>query len=70
VKSKVGSERFPGVPGAIVQGKGTLGVICGDGVLLEILEIQPANRKPVSGTAFQNGAHLRTDEKFEAVLDN
>jgi methionyl-tRNA formyltransferase len=59
-----------GQPGAIVSSRHSLAVICGDGALLEILSIQPENRKPVRGADFANGARLQRDEKFEPLIDN
>jgi methionyl-tRNA formyltransferase len=57
-------------PGTIVISKGSLAVVCGDGALLEVLSIQPENRKPVPGADFANGAHIQPDEKFRTVMDN
>jgi methionyl-tRNA formyltransferase len=57
-------------PGTVVPTKGRLSVMCGDGVALEILSIQPENRKSVSGADFANGARIQAGEKFEAVMDN
>jgi len=57
-------------PGTVVSTKGRLTVMCGDGVPLEILSIQPENRKSVSGADFANGARIQAGEKFEAVMDN
>ena len=56
--------------GTIVTSKSSFGVACGDGALLEILSIQPENRKPVSGTDFANGARIQAGEKFEPLMDN
>ena len=56
--------------GFIVVARGSLAVVCGDGALLEIVLIQPENRKVVSGADFANGARIHPDEKFEALLDN
>ena len=57
-------------PGTVVGSKTRLIVMCGDGVPLEILSIQPENRKTVSGADFANGARIQAGEKFEAVMDN
>jgi methionyl-tRNA formyltransferase len=57
-------------PGTVVATKGRLSVMCGNGVPLEILSIQPENRKSVSGADFANGARIQAGEKFEAVMDN
>lgn len=56
--------------GTIVASKHSLSTVCGDGVLLEILSIQPENRKAVRGAEFANGARLQPGEKFEPVMDN
>jgi methionyl-tRNA formyltransferase len=56
--------------GSIQLSKGSLSVVCGDGNLLEILSIQPENRKAVSGADFANGARIQADEKFQPVMDN
>jgi len=50
--------------------KGSLCVVCGGGSQLEILSIQPENRKPMSGADFANGARIQADEKFFPVVDN
>jgi methionyl-tRNA formyltransferase len=57
-------------PGSVVAGRKLLAVQCGNSVLLEILEIQPENRKAVSGREFVNGARIQTGEKFDPVMDN
>jgi methionyl-tRNA formyltransferase len=57
-------------PGTIIAGKRWLGVVCGDSAVLEILTIQPENRKPVSGADFANGARIQADEKFQPMMDN
>jgi methionyl-tRNA formyltransferase len=56
--------------GMLVISKRSLAVVCGDSTLLEILSIQPENRKPVSGADFANGARIQAGEKFEPVMDN
>jgi methionyl-tRNA formyltransferase len=52
-------------PGLLVASKQSLAVVCGDSTLLELLSIQPENRKAVSGADFANGARIRAGEKFE-----
>jgi methionyl-tRNA formyltransferase len=32
---------------------------CGSGSILEILELQPAGKKPMSGRDFANGSHVK-----------
>jgi methionyl-tRNA formyltransferase len=58
-----------GEPGLIGWDKRVLRVSCGEGIL-EILELQPENRKPVSGIDFANGARLAAGEKFQPMTDN
>ena len=70
VQTKVGAAVESSEPGTIVASKRSLSVLCGDSVLLEILSIQPENRKAVPGTDFANGARIQADEKFQAVMDN
>jgi methionyl-tRNA formyltransferase len=57
-------------PGSITAWRGRLTVICGDSNPIEILTIQPENRKPVSGADFANGARIQPGEKFESLMDN
>ena len=76
LKSKIGESRgrtpeLPNsFPGSITVSKRSLSVVCGDGNPLEILSIQPENRKPVSGVDFANGARIQPDEKFGSLMDN
>ena len=56
--------------GSIVVSKHSLTVVCGDGDLLEIMRIQPENRKAISGVDFINGARIEPGEKFESLVDN
>jgi methionyl-tRNA formyltransferase len=74
VKVKVGpgglSPASPLPAGAIRLTKGSLKVVCGDGETLEILSIQPENKKAVSGADFVNGARIQPGEKFEPMMDN
>jgi methionyl-tRNA formyltransferase len=56
--------------GTLVSSKHSLSAVCDDGTLLEILLIQPENRKPVSGADFANGARIQPDEKFVSLMDN
>jgi methionyl-tRNA formyltransferase len=58
------------LPGAIQLAKGSLKAVCGAGETLEILSIQPENKKAVSGTDFANGARIQPGEKFEPMMDN
>jgi methionyl-tRNA formyltransferase len=70
-----GSHSMP--PGVIVLDPGpprSIGVVCGDGRVLELLEVQLPNRKPQSGLDFLNGLRVAEGEKLdrldEAVSDN
>jgi methionyl-tRNA formyltransferase len=65
LKARVG-EAAPeaGTPGSLVLGHRSLSVICGDGILLELLELQPPNKKPQSGADFINGLRIVPGEKF------
>src|SRR5262249_1791024 len=46
-------------PGSITISDGRLTVMCGNGIPLEILSIQPENRKAVSGVDFANGMRIQ-----------
>jgi methionyl-tRNA formyltransferase len=66
LKSRVGqSVEGKSSPGKISVTKGTLSVECGDGVQLELIEIQAPSRKAVSGSDFANGLHVRTGDSFQ-----
>jgi methionyl-tRNA formyltransferase len=72
MKTKV-ADKLPaldGTPGTIIVEQHMLSVVCGEGTCLEILQIQPENRKPISGWDFMNGARIQTGEKFERMTDN
>ncbi len=70
LKSKPGAAAPLVDPGSIVLSRQSLSVVCGDAVLLELLEVQPENRKPIPATAFANGARITAGDKFEQVGDN
>jgi methionyl-tRNA formyltransferase len=66
LKSKVGrplEESKP--PGSILASKGLVTVACGDGVGLELIEVQLPGRKPVSGKDFANGMRIQPGDSFE-----
>src|SRR5262249_31312494 len=67
-----GATRHPSSAeeGSLLISKASLRVICGNNTMLEILSIQPEDRKSVSGTDFANGAHIQAGEKFESLMDN
>jgi methionyl-tRNA formyltransferase len=55
-------------PGSIIfsrASKGTVIVACGDGVGLELIEVQLPGKKPVSGSDFANGMRLQSGDCFE-----
>ena len=69
LKSKVGPPMAGSAnrvaPGTIVAAKGAVAVACGDGVQLELIEVQLPGRKPVSGGDFANGMRIQPGESFE-----
>jgi methionyl-tRNA formyltransferase len=68
LKTRIGTRIEPGQqPGTIIWSKQGLSVCCGDSTLLEILELQLENKKPVRAVDFANGARLRPGEKFVPV---
>jgi methionyl-tRNA formyltransferase len=67
LKTRIGNAASPLSPGSILLSKGKLEVACGDGFALEVLSIQPENRKAISGADFANGARIQSDEKFVSV---
>jgi methionyl-tRNA formyltransferase len=52
------TARSGGRPGTVVVGPESLGVRCGDGRLLEILQLQREGRRPMSAVAFLRGFTL------------
>jgi methionyl-tRNA formyltransferase len=70
LKTKGGTGGLSPSPGAIQLSRRSLNVVCGDGATLEIVSIQPENKKAVSGVDFANGARIQPGEKFEPMMDN
>jgi methionyl-tRNA formyltransferase len=76
LKSRPGVAASPassGVPGTIVaspSGKGSFAVLCGDGMPLDLLELQLPGRKPWPAPAFWNNVSVAAGEKFHSVTDN
>ena len=70
LKTKEGTGGLSPSPGAIQLSRRSLNVVCGDGQTIEILSIQPENKKAVSGADFANGARVQPGEKFEPMMDN
>jgi len=59
-------EPATGAPGEILGGgRGRLAVTCGDGQALEIIELQPENRKVMETSVFLAGARLSPGQRFE-----
>jgi methionyl-tRNA formyltransferase len=52
-------------PGSVIAMKGHLDVVCGDGVRLELIEVQLPGRKAVSGGDFANGVRIQAGDSFE-----
>ena len=71
LKSRVREGETSSVtPGTLVSNSGPqrfLGAVCGDGILLEILEVQLPNRKPQTGLDFLNGFRIAPGEIFRHV---
>jgi methionyl-tRNA formyltransferase len=56
------SSAASGKPGEIIKAEGKVFVLCGDKKLLELLEVQPANRAKLAAAAWVNGVRLETGE--------
>lgn len=65
LKSRVGQPSGSNRPGTITVTKGKIEVACGDGVALELVEVQLPGRKPVAGRDFANGLRVQSGEVFE-----
>jgi len=52
-------------PGSIIAAKGQLAAVCGDGIRLELIEVQLPGRKPVSGGDFANGMRIQAGDSFD-----
>jgi methionyl-tRNA formyltransferase len=66
LKSKVGRLlEVAKSPGSIIASKGVVTVACGDGVGLELMEVQLPGKKPVSGSDFANGMRIQAGDCFE-----
>jgi methionyl-tRNA formyltransferase len=61
-KSRVASGTAGGKPGQTILEKKRLLISCGEGTLLEPIEVQVEGRKRMPAEAFLNGQHLRDDE--------
>jgi methionyl-tRNA formyltransferase len=56
------SAAASGKPGEVIKADGKVFVLCGDKKLLELLEVQPANRAKLAAAAWVNGVRLETGE--------
>ena len=63
-RSRVGPEKHAGAPGEVVAEKKRLFVICGEGTVLEALEVQVEGRKRMPAEAFLNGQRLNENERL------
>ena len=61
-KARVSSEAISGRPGQLVPEKRRLFVVCGEGTVLEPLEVQVEGRKRMPIEAFLNGQRLNENE--------
>ncbi|HEX5228510.1 MAG TPA: methionyl-tRNA formyltransferase, partial [Bryobacteraceae bacterium] len=61
-RSRVAAEGQGGEPGRIIPQKKRLLIGCGEGTVLEALEVQLEGRKRVSAEAFLNGQKLQEGE--------
>jgi methionyl-tRNA formyltransferase len=69
--AEAGVDRaLSGRAGSIELSKRSLGVVCGDDKVLDVLLMQAQGRKPVSGLDFANGMRIQPGEKFQPLLDN
>lgn len=57
-KSKILAENFVGNPGEIVDNNNRLVIMCGDGICVEILEIQAEGKKKMDTQSFLRGQHI------------
>ena len=72
LRTRLREEASGAPPGTLIlapAGERFLAATCGDGALLEILELQLPNRKPQSGMDFVNGFRLTAGEKFGAPAE-
>lgn len=65
-RSRVAEQQSgSGTPGTVVDAAhGRLAIMCGDGVELEILEIQAEGRRPMTTREFLAGHRLMPDQRF------
>lgn len=63
-RTPAGSSQ-PGAPGTLlVEGRETLGVVCGDGRVLDIVALQPEGRRVMTAREFLAGRHIGAGAVF------
>ena len=62
-KSQV-KDAAAGSPGCVRRSGKSLQAVCGDGIAIELLEVQLEGKKRISGEAFANGQRLQENESF------
>jgi methionyl-tRNA formyltransferase len=67
-KSRVASEALRGEPGQMIPAKRRLLIACGEGTVLEAIEVQMEGRKRISAEAFLNGQQLKLGEILEGKV--
>ena len=63
-KCHTSAETTSAAPGTLLPGKRSLAVACGDGSVLDLIEVQLEGRKRVAIDAFVNGQRLLDNERF------
>ena len=62
LRTSLSGEKTDQAPGTVLQAdKKGLRIVCGDGGILEILELQPDGKKPMAAAAFLMGHPVQTD---------
>ena len=61
-KTRVASGVLSGTPGQMILQKKRLMIACGEGSVLEAIEVQVEGRKRMPAEAFLNGQQLTNDE--------
>lgn len=67
-KTRLHPERSSLPPGHFISAKGPVLVACGEGTLLELLEVQQEGRKRVSGADFRNGLRITENEILGEIV--
>jgi methionyl-tRNA formyltransferase len=69
VRARAGSLALPETvaAGTIVDAPGVSGVVAGDGRLVEIVEVQPTSKRPMTLAAFQRGHRWESGMRLHAI---